>query len=170
MYAHLADKFHIVQIQQPIAVVYHDGAVFGLAVKVDKTAHLLFEGSDVVQNGLLSHHFTHIGTAGGVANHAGAAAKQGDGTVSGLLHVRHNHNLNKMANVQAVGGWVKANVKGYLLFAQQVADAFICALLDVTALLQNIIYILFSHLTYKLLIGIWFFYVFMRIMPVSAGV
>ena len=56
-------------------------------------------------------HLAHVALAARIADHAGAAAHQRDGAMARALHVRHGHNRDIMADVQAVGGGVEADVK-----------------------------------------------------------
>ena len=48
--------------------------------------------------------------------------KQGDGAVSGILHMLHSHDGQEMSCCQAVCRGIKANVEGHFLFSQQVPD------------------------------------------------
>ena len=60
---------------------------------------------------LAREHFAHVRFAGGIADHAGAAAEQRNRHMAGPLHVRHNHDLHEMADMQAVRRGVKADVE-----------------------------------------------------------
>ncbi len=71
---------------------------------------------------LLGQHLAHIGAAGGVADHGGAAADQGDGLVARHLQALHQGQGHKVAGGQAVGRAVKADVEGGLAVVDQVAD------------------------------------------------
>ena len=63
---------------------------------------------------LLGEHLAHIGSAGGVADERGAVADEGDGAVSGHLQTLHKAQCHEVADMQRVGGAVKANVEGGL--------------------------------------------------------
>ena len=59
----------------------------------------------------------------GIADHAGAAAGQGDGMVAETLQAGQGDQGHKMPDVQAVAGGVEAVVDGDLFLEQQVLDA-----------------------------------------------
>ena len=78
---------------------------------------MLLEASDVVIDVLFRQHFSHIRLTGRISDQPGSAAEEGDWAVPGALHMRHDHHGDKMANMQAVSGWIKPNIKGdFLLF------------------------------------------------------
>ena len=81
---------------------------------------------------LVGHHAPHIAFAGRVPDHGGTAPQQHDGPVACPLHVGHGHQGHVMANMEAVCGGVKANVKGDLFPAQKLPQ-----LLGMGALLQK---------------------------------
>ena len=87
--------------------------------------HLLFEAGSIVGNVLLGEHLAHVGTAGGVADHGGAAANQGDGAVAGHLQPLHQGQGHKMAGGQAVSSAVKADVECCLAVVDEVNDLFV---------------------------------------------
>ena len=84
--AHLAQQLHIVEVEQPVGIVEHQCLALG---EVDEPLHLALKALGVVVDVLLGEHFTHIGTAGGVADHGGAAADQGNGLIAGHLQPLH---------------------------------------------------------------------------------
>ena len=65
-------------------------------------------------------HFAHVHFAGRIADHAGAAADERDGAMTRALHMRHRHDRDKVSDVKAVRGRVKAHIKrdGALLHAR----------------------------------------------------
>ena len=71
---------------------------------------------------LLGQHLAHVGAAGGIADHGGAAADQGDGLVASHLQALHQGQRHEMACGQAVGSAVEADVKGRLAVVDEVAD------------------------------------------------
>ena len=128
-------EFDIVQISQPVCVIGNDGTALAL-IEIDETGKLLFDAGYVMVDGFDSHHFTHIGFAGGVADHACAAAHQADGAVAAALHVRHSHNGQEMPNVQAVRGGVDADIEGDTAFFKKRLDfLFMRQLFDKAAFL-----------------------------------
>ena len=116
--AHFPQYLQVVQIQQPVGVVHHQGLALA---KIDKAAHLLFEAGAVVVNGLFGHHLAHIAAAAGVADHGGTAADQSDGLVAGHLQPLHQAQRHKVTHMQTVCGRVKANIKHGFTGIDQVA-------------------------------------------------
>ena len=75
-------------------------------------------------NRFLSHHGAHISTPGRIADHSGAAADECNRPVSEFLHMGHDHNLQKMPNMQTVRRRVKTNIKSYFLLRKQLFNFF----------------------------------------------
>ena len=75
-------------------------------------------------NGLLGHHGAHIRPTGGIANHGGAAANQGDGLVSGHLQPLHQAQRHEVTHMEGVGGGVKTDVEGGFAVVNHLADFF----------------------------------------------
>ena len=67
-------------------------------------------------------HLPHIGTAGGVTDHGGTAADEGDGFVPCHLQTLHQRKRHKMAGGQAIGGAVKADIEGRLALVDHLFD------------------------------------------------
>ena len=82
----------------------------------------MLKALSVVVDVLPGEHFPHIGAPGGVADHGGAAADQGDGLVSRLLQALHEGQGHEVARRQAVSGAVKADVEGGLARVDHLAD------------------------------------------------
>ena len=108
MSSHFTEKFHVVQIQQPVCIIDHKR--FSIR-KINKTLHLFFEAVDIMLNCFLCHHLTHIGSSGGITDHSGSAAKKCDGTVSCHLKTLHQAKRHKVSYMKAVCSGVKANIK-----------------------------------------------------------
>ena len=123
MYAYITQEFDIVQVSQPVAVVYDDGTAFAF-VEVDETGQLVFDAGYIVVDGFYCHHFTHIRFTGGVADHGCAAAYQTDGSVAASLHVCHCHNCQEMTNVQGICCGVDADIECYAAFFKKGFDFF----------------------------------------------
>ena len=119
MDAHFAEHLDVIQAQEPVGVVDHEGLAVG---KVDKAGHLLPEAVDVVLNEFRGQHLAHGILARRIANHARAAAQEGDGTMAGALHVGHGHEGDKVADVQAVRRGIEADIKRDLFFFEQLTD------------------------------------------------
>ena len=69
--AHLAQQLNIVEIQQPVGVIDHDGLALA---EVDEALHLLLEAFGVVVDVLRCQHLAHVGTAGWIPDHGSSAA------------------------------------------------------------------------------------------------
>ena len=106
--ADLTEKFNIIKVEKPLCIVYHLG--FALT-ELDKTLHLTFEAIRVMSNVLFCEHFSHIGSAGGVAYHCCASADKGDGSITRHLKTFHKCECHKMTCGEAVGGAVKTYIK-----------------------------------------------------------
>ena len=117
--AHLPQQLDIVQLQQPVGVVQHQGLALA---ELDKPLHLLLEAVAVVLDGLRRHHGTHVRPAGGVADIAGAAADQGDRAVARHLQPLHQAQGHEVAHVQAVRRGVKADIERGLAVVHQLPD------------------------------------------------
>ena len=120
--AHLPQQLDVVQLEQPVGVVQHQGLALA---EINEALHLPLEAGGVVVDVLFGQHLAHIGAAGGVADHGGAAADQGDGLVAGHLQALHQGQGHEVAGGQAVGGAVKADVKSGLALVDDVDDLLI---------------------------------------------
>ena len=120
--AHLAQQLNIVEIQQPVSVVDHDGLALA---EVDEALHLALEALGVVVNILLGEHLAHIRAARGVADHGRAAADERDRLVARHLETLHQRQRHKVAGRQAVGRAVKADVELGLARVDHFADLFL---------------------------------------------
>jgi len=124
--ANLAKQLNVVQVQQPIGVVDHAG--FAIA-KLDELLHLALEAICVVIDVFLSEHLTHIGTTGGVTDHGGAAADEGDRLVAGHLQALHKAKSHEVTYMQAVCGTVKTNVEGCVTGIDKIGNLFLVSYL-----------------------------------------
>ena len=126
MCAYLTQYIDIVQVKQPVCIVYHQCFVFG---EIDETAHLLLEAVAVVLDRLFCHHLAHVGTSGRVADHRRTASDQGDRLVACLLQTLHQAKCHEVSDMKAVRGRVEADVKRRLSVVYEIADLFfICYL------------------------------------------
>ena len=117
--AHLAQQFHIVQVQQPVGVVEHHRLAL---TEFDEPLHLALEAFGIVGDVFLGQHLAHVGAAGRVTDQRGSAADQGDGLVAGHLQPLHQGQGHEVAGGQAVGRAVKADVKGGLAAVDDFPD------------------------------------------------
>ena len=120
--AHLAQQLNIVEIQQPVSVVDHDGLTLA---EVDKALHLALEALRVVVNILFGEHLAHIRAARGVADHGRAAADERDGLVARHLEAFHQRQRHKVTGRQAVGRAVKADIELGLARVDHFTDLFL---------------------------------------------
>ena len=135
--AYLAKQLYIIQLQQPVCIVYHQGLVIA---EINKFAHLYLEAVTVVLNHLRSHHLTHIGTSGRISDHSCSAANQGDGLISCHLQTLHQAKSHEMTNMQTVCSRIETNVESCLSFIYHFFDFFfICNLGNQTAGYQLVI-------------------------------
>ena len=117
VYAYLAHKVYIVETVQPIGVVDHDGCV--VAFEVEELGHLLLKALAVVIDYLVGHHLTHVRLARRIAYLACAAADENNWLVSRLLHMAHDHQLDKVPHMQAVCRRVESYIERHALLRQQ---------------------------------------------------
>ncbi len=121
MGAYLPEKLDIVQVCEPLRVVYHKSLSF---TKINKTAHLLFEAVTVVLNRLRRHHLAHVRPSGRIADHARAAANQGNRLISSHLEPLHQAERHEVAHMEAVCRRVKSDIKGSLSVVYHLPDLF----------------------------------------------
>ena len=133
--ADIAHKLDEVQVAQPVAVIDDDGVSFA---EIQETGHLLFDALHVAVNGFRGQHFPHVRLAGGIADHGGSAAHQGNRLMAGPLHMRHRHDRDVMADMQAVRGGIKTDVKYGRLFQLFVKLVLKRYLRDKSALFQDV--------------------------------
>ena len=86
------------------------------------------------------HHAAHVRFAGRVADGGGSAAQKHDGPVAAALHVRHSHERNIVADVQAICRWVEADIKSDTLLSQKFMEFLgVRRLLDEAALCEYVV-------------------------------
>ena len=85
--------------------------------EIQEAGKLLLDAADVFADGFAAHHLAHIALAAGIGRSCGAAAAQGDRPVPGALQMRHGHDGDVVAHMQAVRRGVKAHVEGHGLRA-----------------------------------------------------
>ena len=117
--ADLTKDVNIVEVEEPICIVDHHCLV---VAEFNKTAHLLLEAGDVVVDVLLCKHFSHVGSAGWVTDHACAAAEKGDRSVACHLKSLHKAESHEVTYMKAVGCRVKADVENCLSVVDKLLD------------------------------------------------
>jgi hypothetical protein len=111
MLAHVADEVEEEVVFHPVVVVDYFGTVGGV-VEVEELGELLADALHVVVDLFGSEEFAFLGLERGVADHAGGTAHQCERFVSSDLEVFEEHDADKMANVERVGGGVDADIGG----------------------------------------------------------
>ena len=80
---------------------------------------------------LSCHHLSHIGSAGGVADHSGTSADKDNRLVACHLESLHKAKSHKVTNVERVRSGVKANVeRGFAVIDHFLDFVFVCYLGD----------------------------------------
>ncbi len=118
MRANLTKNLKVIKLREPVGIVYEHCPAFG---EINEFAHLLLEALNVVGNGFVGHHLAHIGSAGRVADHCGAAANQGNRLITCHLQTLHQAERHEMSDMQAVRSRVKSDVEGCFTFVNQLA-------------------------------------------------
>ena len=117
----LADVPHEVDgayLFEPVRVVDQEGRVI-LRVEVQKPRELRSDALQVRLKALAREQRTLLGLAARVTDEAGAAASDRDRPMAVPLHPDEHHDAQEVADVQAVGGRVEADVCGDLFTRQQ---------------------------------------------------
>ena len=117
MLAHVADEVEEEVVLHPVVVVAYLGAVDGV-VEVEEALKLVLDALHVVLYLLDSEELALLRLEGGVANHAGGAAHDGQGLVARHLQVLEKHDADEVTYVERVGGGVDADVGGGDFFAE----------------------------------------------------
>ena len=120
--AHLPQQLHVVQVEQPVGVVHHHRLALA---EVNEPLHLPLEALGVVVDVLLGEHLAHVGAAGWVADHGGAAADQGDGGIARRLEPLHQGQGHEVPRRQAVRRTVEADIKFGLAVVDEVFYFFL---------------------------------------------
>ena len=108
MRTYITNKFHIIEISEPVGIVYHSCLVFA---KLNKSAHLLFKTFTVVINIFYSKNFSKVASAGRITDHTCTAANQCYRLVSCHLKSFHQTKCHKMTYMQAVCRRVKSYIE-----------------------------------------------------------
>ena len=114
MLADIPQEIHQVERKQPIGIVHHPRRV-GFDVEIKEMGQLGLDRLDIGLDDLLRKQLAFGGLAAGVADHAGAAARQGDGMVAEALQAGQGDQGDKAADMQAVAGSVEAVVDDLFL-------------------------------------------------------
>jgi len=107
--ADVAQEFEVSEFFHPIEIVDQPRGVWPW-VEVEEPAQLRLHAGDVGPQRLGRQQVAFLAFSAGVADHAGGAAHQGDGSMARPLKATQHHQRHQMADVQAVGRRVEANV------------------------------------------------------------
>ncbi|OPZ64790.1 MAG: hypothetical protein BWY83_03124 [bacterium ADurb.Bin478] len=148
--ADVAQKFDIFEFAQPVVIVDHDRLA---RTEIEIAAELYFDLFAVGSDRFAREHLAHLALAARIPDHGRAAADDGDGAVAELLHLHHPHHRHEMANVEAVGGGVDADIKSHRPFGEQLLQGFrLGDLLDESAPAQFLICFSVVHKLFSALV------------------
>ena len=97
--------------------------VLPFIIEVDELVEEFLELPAVLVYRIYSHYLAHVGSAGRIADLAGAAAEQEHRRVSVLLHVHHGDDRNEVSHMQAVSRRVKSDIEFDLLLSEQLSQS-----------------------------------------------
>ena len=117
--ADLPQEFDIIEVQQPVGIVDHDGFTFA---EINESLHLTLEALGIVVDVLLRQHFAHVGAAGRVANHSRASANQSNRLIACHLQTLHECQRHEMTGSQRICRAVEANIELGLARVDHFAD------------------------------------------------
>ena len=117
MLADVAQEIQAVHAGEPVGVIGHNRGVF--AFKAQKGLKLAADFFHPSGHGFAAVQAALLRFEAGVADHAGGAADQGDGSVAGKLEAAQRQHRQQMADVQAVGGGVETAVERDFFAVQQ---------------------------------------------------
>ncbi len=143
MPADVAQELQVVELAEPVGVVDHQRLALA---EIEQGSHLLLELGQVGVDLLDAEELAHLGLAAGIADHAGAAADDGDRPVAVALHVSQGHDRHQVADVKAGRAGIKADVAGDGPLHGSAHAVGVGHLLDKAALCQDVKHILF-HLS-----------------------
>ncbi len=98
--ADVADEVEKGVVFHPVVVVHQDGPVGDVALEIEEPGQLLLDGLLVVAQRSLVEQVALGGLHGGVTDHAGGTAYQGDGRVPGALQVLQHHHPHQVTDMQ----------------------------------------------------------------------
>ena len=100
-----ADRAH------PVGIVEQERGI-RLALEIEQPAQLALDARDVGLEAFRREEIALGRLAARVADHAGRAARDGDGPMARQLEPAQNEQADQVAEVEAVGGRIEADVKG----------------------------------------------------------
>ena len=134
----IPEQGNVVELVQPFGVVGHDGAG-GAAVETQIFLERAANAQLVLLDLFVGEDPAAFILAAGIADLGGAAAKQHDGTMPGLLQQAQHHDLNQRAHMEARGGAIETDVRDHgLLVGGGIQPRAVRALMDVAPLVDRI--------------------------------
>jgi hypothetical protein len=115
--ADVAQKRDVAQFIEPIGIVDHDRVARAVA-ELQEFREDLADAGHVAGDLLVRQKLAGFVLAGGVADLCRAAAHQDDRLVAGLLEPAQQHDRHEVADMQAVGGAVVADIGGHRPFRE----------------------------------------------------
>ena len=120
--ADVAYKAQETEFLHPVVIVHHFGGIFP-AVEHQQFFQLLLNAVLVMTDRLLAQQVSFLRFSGGVADHAGGAADEGQWFVAGQLQVLQHHNAHQVTDVQGIGRGIDADVsRDHFAGFEQVVD------------------------------------------------
>ena len=110
MLADVAEEIEHAHGRHPVGVVDEDGGIFR-AGEVEQVAELAHDAGDVGVDGFLGEEIALGRFAARVADHAGGAAGEDDGLVSGELEPAEHDEAEEVAELEAAAGGIEADVE-----------------------------------------------------------
>ena len=151
MRSYLTKYIDVVQIKQPICIVYHKR--FSIR-EIDETAHLLFEAVTVMLDLLRCHHTSHISSSGWISDISCTTTDQCDWLVSCFLQTFHQAQCHEMSYMKTVCCRVESDIECSLSIIYKFFDSlFICYLGDQASCLK---FFINSHLSSPSLFVLFF--------------
>ena len=111
------------EVLHPVVVVDQFGTVGGIAIEVEEACQLCFDTCHVVCQRSFVEQVALLALAGWIADHAGGTSDEGEGLVAATLQVAQHHHAAQVADMEAVGCGVDAEISCYLFFCEEFLSA-----------------------------------------------
>ncbi len=111
MLADVAQEIEHADRAHPVGVVEEEGLIFQPGSEVEQLPELVLDALDIGLENIGREEIALGRLAARVADHAGGAARDGDGSMARELEPAQDEQADQVAEVEAVGGGVEADVK-----------------------------------------------------------
>ena len=111
MLSDVAEKIEDADGAHPVGVVDEERRIGG-GIEIEQTAELAPDAGDIGFEDVAGEEIALGRLAARVADHAGGAARERDGAMAGQLEPAQDEEADEVAEVEAVGGRVEADVEG----------------------------------------------------------